>query len=255
MADRCQPPGATLQREIFAQQRLLERTPPAGAAVSRSALPLRLMVVFNEKLLEMLGRPIGRTGARIRRHAMKAFRTIKIPRWAAVASGPLVFLVAIPLVHAVLPWVISSYGHRYGWAEGHPALWNLFGLLPVLPGVIVVAWLLILGLSLGPELPERVELDWSPKVFLSRGPYAVSRHPMYLAEMGLWLGWTVFFGSIPVLLGCLVMCVGACIVAPREELALELKFGEAYRQYKAAVPRWLGRRLSESPLPPHDGSA
>jgi protein-S-isoprenylcysteine O-methyltransferase Ste14 len=173
---------------------------------------------------------------------VKAFRTLTIPRWAAIASGPLVFLVAIPLVHGVLPWVISSYGHRYGWADGHPALWNLLGLLPVSAGVIVLAWLLILGLGLGSDLPERVEIDWSPKVFLTRGPYAVSRHPMYLAEMGLWLGWAILFGSVSVLLGCLVMCVGAGIVAPREELALEVKYGAAYRQYKAAVPRWLGQR-------------
>jgi len=185
---------------------------------------------------------------------VKVFRTVTIPRWAAIASGPFVFLVAIPLIHGVLPWAISSYGQRYGWANGHPALWNLLGLVPVLAGVIVLVWLLILGLSLEPELPERVELDWSPKVFLTRGPYAFSRHPMYLAEMGLWLGWTILFGSVSVLLGCLVMCVGASIVAQREELALDLKFGAAYREYKAVVPRWLGQQLSTGRFPPRDGS-
>jgi protein-S-isoprenylcysteine O-methyltransferase Ste14 len=64
---------------------------------------------------------------------------------------------------------------------------------------------------------------------------------MYLAEMGLWLGWAILFGSVSVLLGCLLVCIGVRIVASREELALELKFGAAYRQYKAAVPRWLGQ--------------
>jgi protein-S-isoprenylcysteine O-methyltransferase Ste14 len=155
--------------------------------------------------------------------------------------GPLVFLVAIPLVHGVLPWAISLFGHWYGWVDGRPALWNLLGLLPVLAGVIVLVWILVLGLRLGSQLPERVELDWSPKVFLARGPYAVSRHPMYLAETGLWLGWSILFGSVAVLLGCVLMCIGVGIVAPREERALELKFGAAYRQYKATVPRWLGQ--------------
>ena len=97
-------------------------------------------------------------------------------------------------------------------------------------------------LSHGSELPERVALDWSPKILLARGPYAISRHPMYLAEIGLWLGWSILFGSVAVLLGSLVMCIGAGVIAPREELALEVKFGAAYRQYKATVPRWLGRR-------------
>ena len=155
--------------------------------------------------------------------------------------GPVVFLVGIPLVHGVMPWAISLLGHRSGWAGGRPALWNLVGLFPVVAGVIVLLWLLVLGLSLGSALPERVELDWSPKVLLTRGPYAISRHPMYLAEIGLWLGWSILYGSVAVLLGCLLVCIGAGVLAPREELALELKFGETYRQYKAKVPRWLGQ--------------
>ena len=170
---------------------------------------------------------------------MSTPRTFTIPRWAALALGPFVFLVAMPLIHGVLPWAMSLFGHRYGWEAGQPALWNLLGFIPVSAGVIVLLWLLILGLSVGAELPERVQLDWSPKVFLARGPYAISRHPMYLAEIGLWLGWSILFGSVAVLFGFLVACIGAGILAPREELALEGKFGEAYRQYKATVPRWL----------------
>ena len=130
-------------------------------------------------------------------------------------------------------------GPRYGWANGSPAVWNLFGLVPVAVGAVVLLWLMVLGFTQAAELPERVELDWSPKILLTRGPYQFSRHPMYLAELALWLGWALLYGSVAVSVGFLIVCVGVSALAPREERALEAKFGEAYRQYKARVPRWL----------------
>src|SRR5262249_51986248 len=96
------------------------------------------------------------------------------------------------------------------------------------------------GYAQSAELPERVELNWEPKILMTRGPYAYSRHPMYLAELGLWFGWAVLFGSFIVLAGFMVLCVVVSILAPREERALEAKFGEQYRLYRARVPRWVG---------------
>jgi hypothetical protein len=63
---------------------------------------------------------------------------------------------------------------------------------------------------------------------------------MYLTELALWLGWAVLYGSIIVLAGFVALCVVMSILAPREERALEAKFGEANRQYRARVPLWLG---------------
>jgi hypothetical protein len=90
------------------------------------------------------------------------------------------------------------------------------------------------------QVPERMELTWEPKPLMTRGPYAFSRHPMYLTELALWLGWAVLYGSIIVFAGLVALCVVVSILAPREERALEARFGEAYRQYRARVPRWLG---------------
>ena len=131
-------------------------------------------------------------------------------------------------------------GPWYGWADGSPAVWNFLGLLPVAFGITVLLWLTIFGYTQIAQLPERVQLNWEPKLLMTRGPYAYSRHPMYLAELGLWLGWTVLYGSAIVLAGFAVLCVVVSILAPREEHALEAKFGEAYRQYRARVPQWLG---------------
>jgi protein-S-isoprenylcysteine O-methyltransferase Ste14 len=64
---------------------------------------------------------------------------------------------------------------------------------------------------------------------------------MYLAELTLWLGWALLYGSPLVFLGFLIMCVLVSVLAPREEQSLEANFGEAYREYKARVPRWLSR--------------
>jgi protein-S-isoprenylcysteine O-methyltransferase Ste14 len=164
-----------------------------------------------------------------------------IPRRLALALVPLAWLVAIPLGHGVVPWAISLLGPRYGWAGGRPAVWNLIGLAPLAAGAAVLMWVMVLGFSEASRLPERIALDWSPKLLLTTGPYAFSRHPMYLAELALWLGWVFLFGSPTVLLGFVALCAGVSMVARREERTLEAIFGGEYREYEARVPRWLGR--------------
>jgi protein-S-isoprenylcysteine O-methyltransferase Ste14 len=163
-----------------------------------------------------------------------------IPRRLVLVLSPLVWLVAIPLAHGVVPWALSLLGPWYGWTDGSPAVWNLLGLVPVAVGVVVLVWLPVHGYTQTAQIPERVEVNWDPKILMTGGPYAYSRHPMYIAEMGLWLGWAVLYGSIIVLAGFVVLCVVVSILAPREERALEAKFGEVYLQYKARVPKWLG---------------
>jgi len=75
---------------------------------------------------------------------------------------------------------------------------------------------------------------------MMRGPFRFTRNPMYVAELGLWLGWTLLFGSASVLIGCIILwLVLTLIVLPREERGLEAAFGEVYLQYKNTVPRWL----------------
>jgi hypothetical protein len=70
--------------------------------------------------------------------ATKPVRKAGIPRWAVFALAPLVWLVAIPVVHGVVPWAISLLGPWYGWADGSPAVWNLIGLVPVAAGAVVL---------------------------------------------------------------------------------------------------------------------
>jgi protein-S-isoprenylcysteine O-methyltransferase Ste14 len=155
-----------------------------------------------------------------------------------LALAPAVWLVAVPAVHAGIPWALSHLGPRYGWDDGEPAAWNLLGCIPAAGGAVLLVWVMVFGFSHYRDLPERVPVDWSPAMLMTGGPYAISRHPMYLGELALWLGWAILYGSIPVLIGFAALGALVARLAPREERALEAKFGDVYRQYKARVPRW-----------------
>jgi protein-S-isoprenylcysteine O-methyltransferase Ste14 len=167
-------------------------------------------------------------------------RPAGIPRRLVLALAPAVWVVGVPAAHAGIPWALSHLGPRYGWADGGPSGWNLLGYVPVAAGAALLVWVMLHGFSRYRDLPERVPVDWSPALLMTGGPYAFSRHPMYVGELALWLGWTVLYGSIPVLVGFAALAALVGLLAPREERALEAKFGEVYRRYKARVPRWLG---------------
>ncbi len=167
---------------------------------------------------------------------------VGIPRWLVLVLGLFIWLVVIPFIHGVVPWAISLLTTRCGWTEGRPGTWNLLGRLPVALAIACFIGIMVMGFARVPELPERVKLEMTPQFLVTRGPYAFSRNPMYVAVLALWLGWVLFYGSVAVLIGVPVLwALVTFILVPHEERALEARFGEAYRQYKSEVPRWLGK--------------
>lgn len=167
-------------------------------------------------------------------------RPASLPRWLVFALAPVVWLVGVPAVHLGVPWVLSHFGPRYGWGDGSAAKGNLLGLAVIGLGTALLVWVMLYGFSRYRDLPERVAVDWSPAILMTGGPYAFSRHPMYLGELALWLGSAVLYGSPAILVGFVVLFAVMRRLAVREDRALEAKFGDAYRRYKARVPRWVG---------------
>jgi protein-S-isoprenylcysteine O-methyltransferase Ste14 len=102
-------------------------------------------------------------------------------------------------------------------------------------GMYVAATLLFLS-SL--EAARRVPLprtfvdDPMPKALITRGPFAVIRHPFYVSYAIAWLAAPVAtHGPLIALLA--LLAIGIYIAAARrEERLLEDRFGEAYRTYK-----------------------
>jgi protein-S-isoprenylcysteine O-methyltransferase Ste14 len=72
------------------------------------------------------------------------------------------------------------------------------------------------------------------------GPYRYSRNPIYVSLTTLYLGLTLLAGSWwgPILLPLVIAVVRYAVIA-REEAYLERKFGDAYRDYRSRVRRWI----------------
>jgi protein-S-isoprenylcysteine O-methyltransferase Ste14 len=70
---------------------------------------------------------------------------------------------------------------------------------------------------------------------------------MYVSELGLWLGWAVWYGSVGVLIGFAIALIVLTAAAQYEEGVLDARFGDAFRAYRSTVPRWFGARGHQEP--------
>jgi len=82
------------------------------------------------------------------------------------------------------------------------------------------------------QLPRTLVDDPMPRALITRGPFAVIRHPFYLAYSLAWLAAPVATHGPFIGLFCLVPISAYVVSARREEKQLEDRFGEAYRTYK-----------------------
>lgn len=78
------------------------------------------------------------------------------------------------------------------------------------------------------------------RVLVTTGLYRWSRNPMYLGLVIALLGWAVTLGSIasPVVIVAFARILVILQIEP-EEAALEAAFGNAYRDYRRRVRRWI----------------
>ena len=148
-----------------------------------------------------------------------------------IAPPPLIGLGAL-LIGLALDWILPAYV-----VTTVLPLWTRL----VLGGVLVVGGFALMQTAkrafqqLGTEVKP-----WLPSTqIVASGPYRYMRNPMYVAGVLIIAGLALALGSDWIL----VMLVPTAVVLHygvvlREERYLERKFGDAYRQYREAVPRY-----------------
>lgn len=81
-----------------------------------------------------------------------------------------------------------------------------------------------------------------PKELVAKGLYRYTRNPMYLGVLSVVFGEALWFESLLLAgYGVLLFSGFHLFIVFYEEPALRRKFGDAYRRYGEAVPRWLPR--------------
>ena len=84
---------------------------------------------------------------------------------------------------------------------------------------------------------------WDPtRQLVAAGPYRHVRNPMISAVLAVLIGEALVFASASLgLYAAIFFAINWLYFVLHEEPGLERRFGESYRRYKRAVPRWLPR--------------
>jgi protein-S-isoprenylcysteine O-methyltransferase Ste14 len=151
-----------------------------------------------------------------------------------------------PLLLVPVPWVFVL-GYLAGLAlqrlVGAPqpapatrtALW-FAGVALVVLGAALAAWSLTLFRR---ARTTTVPLE-APSTVVTRGPYRLSRNPMYVSLTLIYLGESAIFAQVwPLLMLLPTLVYVNGVVVPFEEAQLRAAFGDRYRDYCATVRRWL----------------
>jgi protein-S-isoprenylcysteine O-methyltransferase Ste14 len=138
-------------------------------------------------------------------------------------------------VAVVVPAVlVASYGDDFN------AVRVALGVPFVVAGSAMWVWTVRLFARVG----RGTLAPWDPtERLVLEGPYAHVRNPMITGVLAALLGEALIFGSTAIAIWAAVFVViNHVFFVAYEEPAVERRFGDEYRRYKANVPRWIPRR-------------
>ena len=111
--------------------------------------------------------------------------------------------------------------------------YNLTGIPLVIFGFVWIMW----SHQLVQNEKTTIKPNEKPSTLILRGPFCISRHPMYLGAIILLIGVALLLGSVSTFIPILFLYMILRIYfIPMEECNCAEIFGDAYAQYKSRTP-------------------
>ena len=156
---------------------------------------------------------------------MKGFLALRSLLFLILIPGTVAGYVPLRILRASRPWFFPG-----------PSAASLLSGCLILLGVAVLLLCVWDFLSAGRGTLAPFD---PPRLLVVRGLYRFTRNPMYNGVLAVLLGEAGLFRSIALLqYAVIVFIVFHLVVVVYEEPSLDSRFGESYRAYRRAVPRW-----------------
>ena len=146
-------------------------------------------------------------------------------------------LVLFVLLYVGIPWAgltIDGFLRIPAWPS--PVRW--VGLILLVVGLAGLVWCFALFVRVGRGTPNP---SMPPTALVTVGPYRWTRNPIALSHAAALFGLSLLLGSVSAAAIVVVLAIPVHFAMVHEEKTLATRFGEAYRGYKATVPRWILR--------------
>jgi len=146
-------------------------------------------------------------------------------------------VVLFVLLYVGIPWVGVMVDQLLGvppWPS--PVRW--IGLVLLFLGIAGLTWCFALFVRVGRGTPNPA---MPPTALVTVGPYVWTRNPIALSHAAALFGLSLFLGSVSAAAIIVILAIPVHVAMVHEEKTLEARFGDAYRAYRASVPRWIPR--------------
>ena len=152
-------------------------------------------------------------------------------------TGKVPWIVRIPTPVWLLGLIVVALLVDLGLKLPAVAAHGPAGAALIIAGVVLSVWA---ALTFRRQRAEIVPSSETHSTLVASGPFRFSRNPMYLGALAVGVGAALLAGAWPMwLVPAALFLLQNFVIIPFEERSMERTFGDAYRDYRSRVRRWI----------------